>query len=68
MAPVLAITCLVASKPRTLNPRGSGIEDALLQELNDSCFEVVHRARNLYAAAGFKVPKHRALFSNVGDS
>jgi hypothetical protein len=40
----------------------------LREELNDSRFEVVHRAYNLYATAGFEVPKHRALFPNVGDS
>ncbi len=39
-----------------------------LEVLNHSRFEVVHRACNLYAAAGFEVPKHRALFPNVGDS
>ena len=38
------------------------------EKFNDSCFEVVHRAYNLYAAAGFEVPKHRAFFPNVGDS
>ena len=40
----------------------------LPEELNDSRFEVVHRAYNLYATAGFEVPKHSALFPNVGDS
>ena len=40
----------------------------LRQELNRSRFEVVHRACNLYATAGFEVSKHRALFPDVGDS
>jgi hypothetical protein len=40
----------------------------LREELNGSRFEVVHRASNFYAAHGFKVAKHRALFPNVGDS
>jgi hypothetical protein len=38
------------------------------EELQGSRFKVVHRARNLYAAHGFEVPKHRALFANVSDS
>src|SRR5271169_1126896 len=44
------------------------IYQQLREKLNGSRFEVVHRACNLYAAAGFKVPKHRALFPNVDDS
>ena len=39
----------------------------LHEKLNDSRFEVVHRAYNLYAAGGFQVPKHRTLFPNVSD-
>jgi hypothetical protein len=40
----------------------------LREKLDDSRFEVVHRACNFYAACGFEVSKHRALFANVGDS
>jgi hypothetical protein len=43
------------------------VQYPLREKLNDSGFEVVHRACNLYAAIGFKVPKHRAPFPNVGD-
>ena len=44
------------------------IYQQLREKLNGSRFEVVHRAYNLYAAGGFKVPKHWALFPNVRDS
>jgi hypothetical protein len=34
----------------------AGSIDPLGEELNDSGFEVVHRACNLYAAGGFEIP------------
>lgn len=34
----------------------AGAIQALGEELNDSRFEVVHRADNLYAACGFEIP------------
>ena len=40
----------------------------LHEELNSARFEVLHRACNLDAARGFKLPKHSTLFPNVGNS
>jgi hypothetical protein len=40
----------------------------LREELNNACFEVIHRACNLDAGRGFKLPKHSTLFPNVGNS
>ena len=42
----------LAARAGSINPLG--------EELNDSRFEVVHRACNLDAAGGFEIPKHRA--------
>lgn len=46
----------------------AGSINPLGEELNDSRFEVVHRACNLYAPGGFEIPQHRAPLPKVGDS
>jgi hypothetical protein len=59
---------LVALRWILLRKRQTEGQVVLRKELNDSRFEVVHRACNLYAAGGFEVPKYRALFPNACDS
>ncbi len=64
---------LVQMRTRIMNQlqalaMNEGQRRPLREELNYSCFEVVHRAYNFYAAVGFEVPKHGAPFPNVGDS
>jgi hypothetical protein len=59
------------------SPRSSRLQKAGVSRLaetfsnrygrNSTIPEVVHRACNPYAASGLEVPKHRALFPNVGD-
>src|SRR5579862_6221173 len=48
-------------------PHPARHEKPLSEKVDNSRFEVIHRACNLDAAAGFEFPKHRALFSNLGD-